>query len=94
MYSSYPFVAAFEITSQSIGVCVHTHFKEVLKCASGEMVSRSCDRAAYYDEITFWRFETSMLVASVISTICVYSRKKVLNKRMMQRVQRQLATSV
>lgn len=84
----------FEIASQSIGVCIHTHFKEVLKCASGEMVTRSCDRAAYFDEKAFWRFETFMLIIGSISSLCVYARKNVLNKRMMQRVQRQLANCV
>ncbi|XP_019865950.1 protein JTB [Aethina tumida] len=86
--------SAFEIASKSIGVCIHTHFKEVLKCANGETVTRSCDRAAYYDEQAFWRFEGLMFLASLISTFCVVARKKVLNKRMLQRVQRQIANSV
>lgn len=32
--------AAFEITSKSIGVCIHTNNKEVLRCRSGETVTR------------------------------------------------------
>lgn len=88
------FVSAYEITSQSIGVCIHTHFKEVIKCSSGEMVTRSCDRAAYLDEQTFWRFEGFMFLTSIISTCCVIARKRVLNKRVLHRVQRQLANSV
>lgn len=32
--------AAFEIASKSKGVCIHTHNKEVLRCKSGETVSR------------------------------------------------------
>ncbi|KAJ8912553.1 hypothetical protein NQ315_006625 [Exocentrus adspersus] len=59
----------FELRSRSIGVCIHTHFKEVLKCANGETVTRSCDRAAFYDEQIFWRFEGCMFVASIISTL-------------------------
>jgi hypothetical protein len=86
--------SAFEIASQSIGVCIHTHFKEVLRCASGETVTRSCDRTAYIDERAFWRFEGFMFLSAAISTLCVIARKKVLNKRMLQRVQRQLANSV
>ncbi|XP_030764116.1 protein JTB [Sitophilus oryzae] len=84
----------FELRSKSIGVCIHTHYKEVLKCANGEIVTRSCDRAAYYDEQEFWRFEGFMLAMSILSTLCVVARKKVLNKRMLQRVQRQLANCV
>ncbi|KAL1512818.1 hypothetical protein ABEB36_002341 [Hypothenemus hampei] len=85
---------AFELRSKTLGVCIDTQYKEVLKCANGEIVTRSCDRAAYYDELTFWRFEGFMLSFSIISTVCVTARKKVLNKRMMQRVQRQLANCV
>lgn len=88
------YVTAYEIASQSIGVCIHTHYKEVIKCSSGEMVTRSCDRTAYLDEQSFWHFEGSMLGLSAISTICVIARRRVLNKRSLQRMQRQLANSV
>lgn len=37
---SYPLDLDFEIASKSQGVCVHTHNKEVLRCKSGETVSR------------------------------------------------------
>ncbi|CAH1982947.1 unnamed protein product [Acanthoscelides obtectus] len=86
--------SAFEIKSKHIGVCIHTHYKEVLKCANGEIVTRSCDKAAYYDEQQYWKFEGFMFLASIISTICVTTRRRVLEKRMLQRVQRQLANSV
>ncbi|CAG9763669.1 unnamed protein product [Ceutorhynchus assimilis] len=86
--------SAYELRSNSLGVCIHTQYKEVLKCANGETVSRSCDRAAHHDEKIFWRFEGFMFGLSIISTLCVTARKKVLNKRMLQRVQRQLANCV
>lgn len=66
----------------------------MLKCANGETVTRSCDHAAFYDEQFFWRFEELMFFASILSTICVIVRRKVLNKRMLQRIQRQLANCV
>ncbi|XP_044734882.1 protein JTB [Chrysoperla carnea] len=84
----------FEIASRSIGVCIHTHFKEVLKCANGETVTRSCDRVAWLDERNFWTFEALMFFASVISTLFVRIRRKTLDRRALQRVQRQLANSV
>lgn len=34
------FIADFEIRSKSIGVCIHTSFKEILKCENGETVTR------------------------------------------------------
>ncbi|XP_023025205.1 jumping translocation breakpoint protein JTBR [Leptinotarsa decemlineata] len=86
--------SAFEIRSKNIGVCIHTHYKEVLKCANGETVTRSCDRAAYIGEQAFWRFEGFMFIGGLISTICVVTRRKVLNQRILQRVQRQLANCV
>ncbi|CAG9862519.1 unnamed protein product [Phyllotreta striolata] len=84
----------FEIRSRNIGVCIHTKYKEVLKCSNGEIVIRSCDRAAYIDEQQFWRFEGFMFAISLISTVCVVSRRKVLTKRILQRVQRQIANCV
>ncbi|XP_044745586.1 protein JTB-like isoform X2 [Coccinella septempunctata] len=83
-----------EINSRNLRVCMKTHYKELLKCSSGEVVLRSCDSAAYYDERAFWTFELFMFMLSTISFLCFISRQKVLNKRMMQRVQRQLANSV
>ncbi|XP_018318714.1 protein JTB [Agrilus planipennis] len=85
---------AFEIASKTSGVCIHTHYKEVLKCKSGDTVTRSCDRVAYLEEKAFWRFEGFMFVFSVVSTVSVFARRNVLTKRMMHRVQKQLANSV
>lgn len=34
------FISDFEIRSKSIGVCIHTSFKEILKCENGETVTR------------------------------------------------------
>lgn len=87
-------ISESEINSGNLRVCVKTHYKELLRCASGEVVLRSCDRVAYYDERDFWTFEVFMLILSLISFISYTSRQKVLNKRMLQRVQRQLANSV
>lgn len=93
-YKNFGSLLDFDLASNSVGVCVHTRYKEVLRCSGSEIVTRSCDRAAYVEEKLFWRFETFMFLASVASTYCVWFRKKVLNKRMLQRVQRQLANSV
>ncbi|ERL89795.1 hypothetical protein D910_07156 [Dendroctonus ponderosae] len=71
--------SAFELRSKSLGVCIHTQYIEILRCANGKTVTRSCDKAAFYDEQTFWIFEGLMLVLSLISTLCVKARKRVLN---------------
>lgn len=31
---------AFEIASKSIGVCIHSRYKEVLRCKTGETITR------------------------------------------------------
>lgn len=84
----------FEIASQSIGVCIHTNFKEILRCASGETVTRSCDKVAWLEERSFWTFQGSTFIIAVISTTFVIARKRVLNRRMLVRMQKQLANSV
>lgn len=86
--------ADFEIASQSIGVCIHTNFKEILRCSSGETVTRSCDRVAWLEERRFWTFQGLTFVFAVISTTFVVARKRVLNRRMLTRMQKQLANSV
>ncbi|XP_066990906.1 protein JTB isoform X2 [Anabrus simplex] len=85
----------FEITSQSNGVCLKTHFKEVLKCQkSGVTVTRSCEKVQWLEERNFWIFESLMFVIGVISTAAVFARQKVLDHRMLRRVQKQLASGV
>ncbi|XP_073946629.1 protein JTB-like [Choristoneura fumiferana] len=71
----------FEIKSKSIGVCIHTSFKEILKCANGETVTRSCDRVAYLEERAFWKFTIWSLVIGAASSIAVMLRTRVLNYR-------------
>ncbi|KAI8426045.1 hypothetical protein MSG28_005012 [Choristoneura fumiferana] len=63
------------------GVCIHTSFKEILKCANGETVTRSCDRVAYLEERAFWKFTIWSLVIGAASSIAVMLRTRVLNYR-------------
>lgn len=84
----------FEVASQSSGVCINTHFKEILKCEKGEIVARSCDRVAWLEERAFWTFQGLTFVGAVISTTLVITRKRILNKRTLQRMQKQLANGV
>ncbi|KAJ4434956.1 hypothetical protein ANN_23528, partial [Periplaneta americana] len=85
----------FEITSKSNGVCVPTKFKETLRCkSSGKVVSRSCDKVTWLEERNFWIFEGSMFLLGIISTTVVFARQKILDHRMLRRIQRQLASGV
>ncbi|XP_037906318.1 protein JTB [Hermetia illucens] len=80
----------FEIASKNPSACVHTHNKEILRCKSGETVIRSCISAAWIDQRRFWIFECSMFVIGVISTAISFIRQKTLDRRTIQKIQRQL----
>jgi hypothetical protein len=85
----------FEITSRSVAECIPTHFKETLSCkVSGKVVNRSCDRVTWLEERNFWLFEGSVFIVGVISTTVVFARQKILDHRMLRRIQRQLASGV
>ncbi|XP_063225132.1 protein JTB [Bacillus rossius redtenbacheri] len=84
----------FELASKISNVCVATNFKEVLRCKTSGLISRSCAKVTWLEERNFWLFEGLMLVLGVISTTAVFARQKVLDIRMMRRIQRQLANSV
>lgn len=85
---------AFEIASKSQGVCIHTHYKELLRCKSGETVTRSCDKVAWLDEKDFWTFEGTLFVVGVIFTSLSMLRQKALDRKTQLRIQRQLDQSV
>jgi len=48
----------------------------------------------WLEERNFWIFEGSMFMLGVISTTVVFARQKILDHRMLRRIQRQLASSV
>ncbi|KPJ08017.1 Protein JTB [Papilio machaon] len=81
----------FEIRSKSIGVCIHTSFKEILKCENGETVTRSCDRVAYLEERAFWKFTIWSFILGTVSSIAVMLRMRVLNHRAKRRARQVLA---
>ncbi|KAF3425681.1 hypothetical protein E2986_10232 [Frieseomelitta varia] len=86
--------SAFEIASKSIDVCAHARYKEVVKCKSGEAITRSCDRVAWLEERAFWKFEVFMFLLALTSCISVYWRENVLRQRIIRKVAKQLKASV
>lgn len=81
----------FEIRSKSIGVCIHTSFKEILKCENGETVTRSCDRVAYLEKWAYWKFTIWSFVIGAASSIAVMLRMRVLNYRAKRRARQILS---
>ncbi|XP_017843360.2 protein JTB [Drosophila busckii] len=80
----------FELVSRSLGVCIHTHYKEVLRCKSGETVTKSCDRVALIEQRNFMKFEAFSFVLGVLSYLVSYARDRVLSRRNYMRIERQL----
>ncbi|KAH8395055.1 hypothetical protein KR215_006937 [Drosophila sulfurigaster] len=80
----------FDIVSRSLGVCIHTHYKEVLRCQSGEIVTKSCDRVALIEQRNFLKFELFTFVMGVITYLASYARDRVLSRRNYMRIERQL----
>ncbi|KAH0540608.1 uncharacterized protein LOC123259088 [Cotesia glomerata] len=85
---------AFEIASKSIGVCIHSRYKEILRCKTGETVTRSCDRVAWLEEREFLKFQGVMFVLSFLSCVIVFWRENILRKRIIRKVAKQLRASV
>ncbi|XP_046404123.1 protein JTB [Ischnura elegans] len=85
---------AFEINSLSVPACLQTHYKEVINCNVSGKVQRSCDRVAWIEERNFWIFEGLMLVFGSVSITAVFTRQKILDHRVLRRLQRQLASGV
>ncbi|XP_075165336.1 jumping translocation breakpoint protein JTBR [Haematobia irritans] len=80
----------FDIVSRSLGVCVHTKYKEILRCQSGEIVIKSCDRIALIDQKNFIHFEIWCFVFGIFSYLISYARERILSRRTHQRLERQL----
>ena len=80
----------FDIVSKSLGVCIHTHYKEVLRCKSGETVTRSCDRVALIDQRNFIKFEITCFCIGSLSYLVSYARDRILSRRTHLKIERQL----
>lgn len=84
----------FEIASKSNKVCAETHYKEAVNCQKSGKVYRSCDKVKWLEEKKFWQFEGTVFLIACLSTAVVHLRQKILDHRMLRRIQRQIANSV
>lgn len=80
----------FDIVSKSLGVCIHTHYKELLRCQSGEIVTRSCDRVALIEQRNFLKFEILCFIVGALSYLLSYARDRILSRRTYMKIERQL----
>lgn len=66
--------------SQNEGVCHQTHNKETLKCKSGEIVIKSCDKIAWIEERNFYVFAVFSFIICAFSSTVIYARQNILNR--------------
>lgn len=66
--------------SHNEGVCYQTHNKETLRCKSGEIVIKSCDRIAWIEERNFYVFAIFSFLICAFSSTVIYARQKILNR--------------
>lgn len=62
------------------GVCHHTHNKEVLKCQSGEIVIKSCDKVAFLEKRNYYIFMTFAFIIALFSSTVVYARQRFIDR--------------
>lgn len=80
-----------ETPQKMSGVCVHTHYMEVIQCLSGDIVARSCDKAALDQQKDFITFEVTMFVTGTLAFLVSYVRLRLLNRRTHLKIEKQLA---
>ncbi|XP_037783964.1 protein JTB-like [Penaeus monodon] len=83
-----------ETKSGSPTVCGSASYRQKIKCKKTGEVFRKCDRVVWLEERHFWIFETVMGVVGLASGLATVFRQKVLDHRILQRIQRQVAAGV
>jgi len=83
-----------EINAHLPVVCVARGNKEKVKCASGKVAYRACDKVRWVEERKFWMFESVMALVAGVSYGLVFLRQKQQDHKMYQRIQKQIAAGV
>ncbi|KAB7498265.1 Protein JTB [Armadillidium nasatum] len=83
-----------EKESKSIEVCKSAIHRQKIKCSKTGEVYRKCDRVVWLEERHFIFFESLMLALGLVSGAFTFYRQRVLDRRVLQRIQRQVAAGV
>lgn len=70
--------------------CIETGFKEHLHCKTSGDVFRSCDSNTFL----FWGFEFCMLSLCLVFNFYVKNRQNLLNRQILDRIEKQIASGV
>jgi len=71
--------------------CNLTHYIEQVNCKTSGIVYRSCPKDRNAESSKFWKFELSMIVVALVAGVVVMMRMKLLDRRNMERIQKQLS---
>lgn len=82
----------FEIKSQHLSACASTGFKEEVKCSDSGLAFRPCDVNSTV--WTFWKFELWMILLSLVSYAFTHYRENILQSRMLDKINKQIASGV
>ncbi|KAM7285969.1 protein JTB [Ixodes scapularis] len=82
----------FERASKHLPVCIQSKYKELVTCKASGDAYRKCENEN--EAQRFWIFEGSVLVTGLFSSLSVVFRRKHLDRKMMERIQQQVAAGV
>ena len=75
-------------TSEELIACKPNGFRQRIECKTIGTVYRWCDRSEYH----FWVFQSIMVLVSIISAFYVNKRQKFINRKTIERIERQIAS--
>ncbi|XP_059177739.1 protein JTB-like [Physella acuta] len=79
---------------QLVPYCMQTGHKELIRCDNGKEEFIWCDISPAIEERDFWKFQICTLVLGLSSYTVVYLRQKKLDKILMEKINRQIASGV
>ncbi|XP_068206814.1 protein JTB-like [Palaemon carinicauda] len=83
-----------EKKSNSPPICGSASYRQKVKCKDTGIVFKKCDRVVWIEERNFWTFEAVTGAVGLIAGLATVARQKVLDHRILQRIQRQVAAGV
>jgi len=76
-------------------VCLATGYKELIRCVNEEHDAwRSCDKLPWMEKRNFWIFQSSTFVLGLFSGLITFTRQRQLNRRTLDRIQKQISAGV
>ncbi|KAH9489684.1 hypothetical protein Btru_056315 [Bulinus truncatus] len=77
-----------------VDYCMSTGYKEFIHCEDGKEEKIWCDISPAVEESDFWKFQLCTLLLGLSSYTVVYLRQKKLDKKLMEKINKQIAAGV